>query len=165
MGRKKAQPKTEKQKRLTKVVTEIHKRDIDPNDKRSDTAILKQIGYSPSTKVCEVLGSKSYLMAHEAYYKNRKTPEELQNQLAAKARRNLYEGMDNFDPKIKLEYTKLQLNQEEKEAARTKLEIKDGQGNLMTLLGVAATDAAVIQGGIRPLTEIEVVEEDDNQAK
>ncbi len=154
MGRKKTPPKSELQKRVIKVIDQRHKRDVDPKDKRSDTAILAEIGYSPMTKVCEVLKSKAYLIEHEAYYKNRKTPEQLQAQLSAKARKNLYEGMDDRDPKIKLEWTKMQFNQEDKEASRTKLELKDVHGNMMTLLGSAATDAIEKRKPITHITEV-----------
>lgn len=152
-------PKTAKQKKMTKLVTEIHNRDINPTDNRTDRAIARQIGYSDSTKMKEIFGSKCYLEQHNLFYRNKKTPDELATQLAAKARRNVFNGLDNDDEKIKLEYTKMQFNQEDKEANRTKLEMKDAHGNMMTLLGSAATDALQIKGITTNITEVEDIEE------
>ena len=153
MGRRKQLPKTGREARAHKVVTEMHKRDIDPADTRSNTRIIQQAGFSPNTKPIEVLNSKLFLKEYELYYKHRKTPVQIQEQLAAKARRNMFEGMDDEDKKVKLEYTRLQLNQEDKEASRMKLEMKDSHGNMMTLLGASAQDA-LQSGAMGMVTEI-----------
>ena len=146
--------RTAKQKKLRKMVAEIHKRDITPTDKRSDTAIMREFGYSANSKPSEVFNSKSYLAEYKMFYANKRTPDQLADQLAAKARRNVFEGLDNTDDKVKLEYTKLQFNQEDREAARTKLELKDSYGNMMTLLGSAATEAMKENNPVQNITEI-----------
>ncbi len=152
--------RTAKQKKLRKMVAEIHKRDITVTDRRSDTAIMRKYGYSENSKPSEVFKSKSYLAEHKAFYSNKKTPDQLSDQLAAKARKNVFEGLDNEDDKVKLEYTKLQFRQEESEASRIKLNMKDVNGNMLTLLGVNATDAIGDGLPIHHMEEINLIDDE-----
>jgi hypothetical protein len=140
---------------MKKIIADVHARDINPTDNRSDSAILRQHGYAKTTKPGEVFNSKAYLTEYELFYKNKKTPDQIANQLAAKARRNVFEGLDSVDDKVKLEYTKLQFRQEESEANRVKFNVKDINGNMMTLLGVNAEQAIDASSRVHNITEID----------
>ncbi len=151
---------TSKNKKFRKIVKAIDERDKDPTDNTSDRAILRDAGYSDQTKAIEVLGSPSYLKVRTEYYKNHKDYKHVERQLEAKARRNLDEGLDSKVPREKLEWTKLQLKQEEVVANRVKLEIKDTNGNLLTLFGLQANDDEMIMPATA-ITEIKPEKDED----
>ncbi len=158
MARAKKPPKTAKEKKAYKLVAEIQARDVNPKDKRSDSAILRQYGYADTTKPSEVFGSKYFLKAHDEYYKSHKTTEQLADQMSAKARRNTFEGLDSADDRLKFDYTKLVFANEEKEASQKKLKVTDLNGNMMELMGVAAEEHLALNGEIMKDTITEELE-------
>jgi len=135
---------------MGKIVKRLDKRDKDPTDGASDRQILRDAGYSDLTKTSEIMSSQGFQRAAERYYKTNAGYIEVQEGLAAKARRNLDEGMDDRDKTIKIKYTALQLKQEADMASRSKLEIKDIDGNMMTLLGIVQDSPDMMIDNFKP---------------
>ncbi len=138
-------------KKMNKLVKRMDTRDKNPMDNSSNRTILRELGYSDYTTTKEIINSKSFVAAETRYYKKHPKYDELQDDLAAKARRNLDEGMDAEDEKIKFKYTDMQFKQEAEIASRSKLELKDMDGNMMTLMGITNADPSQIMGGFKPI--------------